>query len=93
MHGSASQGSRTSFLGNTTFRGFESFGVARQEDVLQVADPLLIPIADVNRAHFNADAVRNVYVRLTEEASVSKDPGKCGKISKDYARSWAKLSP
>ena len=43
--------------------------ISRQEDVPQVADPLLISIADVSKAHFNADAVRNVYVRLPEEDS------------------------
>ena len=41
--------------------------VARQEDVFQVADPLLISIVDVSKAHFNADAVRNVYVPGPEE--------------------------
>ena len=53
-----------------------------QEDVPQVADPLLISIADVCRAHFNADAVRNVYVRLPEEDSKSKEVGICGKLRK-----------
>ena len=48
----------------------------------QVADPLLISIADVCRAHFNADAVRNVYVRLPEEDSKSKEVGICGKLRK-----------
>ena len=33
-------------------------GVACQEDVFQVEDPMLITIADVSRAHFYADAVR-----------------------------------
>ena len=94
MHGNASQGSRTSFLGNTTSGGFASFGVARQEEVLQVADPLLISVAYVGRAHFNADAVRNVYVRLPEEDSESKEPGMCGKLRKtmygtlDAAQRW-----
>ena len=53
-----------------------------QEDVPQVADPLLISIVDVCRAHFNADAVRNVYVRLPEEDSKSKEVGRCGKLRK-----------
>ena len=51
-----------------------------QEDVPQVADLLLISIADVCRAHFNADAVRNVSVRLPEEDSKSKEVGFCGKL-------------
>ena len=38
--------------------------VACQEDVFQVEDPFQITTADVSRAHFNADAVRDVYVRL-----------------------------
>ena len=68
--------------------------IARKEDVLQVAHPLLISLADVSRAHFNADAVRNVHVRLPEEDSVSKEPGICGKLRKtmygtlDAAQRW-----
>ena len=92
MHGVRHNGVEQVFSATPPLEALRVFGVARQEDVPQVADPLLITIADVNRAHFNADAVRNVYVRLTEEASVSKDPGKCGKISKDYARNLQRCS-
>ena len=42
--------------------------VACQEDVFRVEDPFLISIADVSRAHFYADAVRDVYVRLPDAA-------------------------
>ena len=35
-------------------------GVACQEDVFRVEDPFLISTADVSRAHFHADAVRDV---------------------------------
>ena len=66
--------------------------ISRQEDVPQVADPLLISIADVSKAHFNADAVRNVYVRLPGEDSVSKEPGICGKIAKDDVRNLGRCS-
>ena len=38
------------------------------EDVFQVEDPFLISIADVSRAHFHADAVRDVCVPLPDEA-------------------------
>ena len=41
--------------------------VACQEDVFQVEDPFLISIAEVSRAHFYADAVRDVFVRLPDE--------------------------
>ena len=60
----------------------------------QVAHHLLISITDVNRAHFNAHAVRNVYVRLPEEDSESKEPRNCGKLRKtmpgtlDVAQRW-----
>ena len=62
--------------------------------MLQVADLLLISVAYVGRAHFNADAVRNVCVRLPEEDSESKEPGICGKLRKtmygtlDAAQRW-----
>ena len=46
--------------------------VACQEDVFRVEDPFLISIADVSRAHFYADAVRDVYVRLPDEEPKSK---------------------
>ena len=57
-------------------------GVARQEDVLQVADPLLISKANVSRAHFNADAARNVNFQLSEEDPESQEPGLRGKLRK-----------
>ena len=41
--------------------------VACQEDVFRAEDPFLISIADVSRAHFYADAVRDVCVRLPDE--------------------------
>ena len=56
--------------------------VACQEDVLQAEDPFLICIADVSRAHFYADAVRDVYVRLPDEDPKAKQPGVCGKLRK-----------
>ena len=56
--------------------------VACQEDVFQVEDPFLISIADVSRAHFYADAVRDVYVRLPDEDPKTKQPGACGKLRK-----------
>ena len=54
--------------------------VACQEDVFQAEDLFLISIADVSRAHFNADAVRDVYVRLPDEDPKAKQPGVCGKL-------------
>ena len=69
-------------------------GVACQEDVFQVEDPFLISIADVSRAHFYADAVRDVYVRVPDEDPKAKQPGVCGKLRKtmygslDAAQRW-----
>ena len=56
--------------------------VACQEDVVRVEDPFLISIADVSRAHFYADAVRDVYVRLPDEDPKTKQPSVCGKLRK-----------
>ena len=67
---------------------------ACQEDVFRVEDPFLISIADVSRAHFNADAVRDVYVRLSDEDPKAQQPGVCGKLRKtmygslDAAQRW-----
>ena len=69
-------------------------GVACQEDVFQVEDPMLITIADVSRAHFYADVVRDVYVRLPSEDTKTKQPGVCGTLRKtmygslDAAQRW-----
>ena len=45
------------------------------EDMFDVVDPSLIFIAHVSRAHFHADEVRDVHVRLFDENSKSKGPG------------------
>ena len=68
--------------------------VACQEDVFRVEDPLLISVADLSRARFNADAVRDIYVRLPDEDPKAKQPGVCGKLRKmmygslDAAQRW-----
>ena len=68
--------------------------VACQEDVFRVDDPFLIATADMSRAHFYADAVRDVYVRLSDEDPKAKQPGVCGKLRKtmygslDTAQRW-----
>ena len=54
--------------------------VACQEDVFCVEDPFSISSADVSRAHFYADAVRDFYVRLPHEDPKAKEPGECGKL-------------
>ena len=56
--------------------------VACQEEVSRVKDPFPVSIADVSRAHFHADAVREVYVRLPEEDPKAKQPVVCGKLRK-----------
>ena len=68
--------------------------VACQEDVFRVEDPFLISIPDVSRAHFYADAVRDVHVRLPDEDPKAKQPGVCRKLRKtrqgslDAAQRW-----
>ena len=56
--------------------------VACQEDVFRVEDPFLNTPADVSLAHFYADAVRDVHVRLPDEDHKAKQPGVCGKLRK-----------
>ena len=69
-------------------------GAACKENVFQVEDPFLVSIADVSRAHFYADAVRDVYVRLLDEDPKATQPGVCGKLRKtvygslDAAQRW-----
>ena len=68
--------------------------VACQEDVFRVEDPFLITTADVIRADFYADAVRDVYVRLPDGDPKAKQPGVCGNLRKtmygslDAAQRW-----
>ena len=67
--------------------------VSCQEDVFRVEDPLLISIADVSRAHFCADAVRDVRVRLLDEDPKAKLPvcvGNCERLYGflDAAQRW-----
>ena len=68
--------------------------VACQEDIFRVEDPLLISIADVARAHFYTDAVRDVHVRLSGGDPKAKEPDVCGKLRKtmygslDAAQRW-----
>ena len=69
-----------------------------QEEVFKVEDLFLITNADVSRAHFYADAVRDVYVRLPDEDPEAKQPGVCGKLRKtmysslDAAQRWGEHS-
>ena len=66
-------------------------GVACQEDVFRVEDPFLITTTDVSRAHFHADAVRDVYVRLPGEDPKAKQRGVCGKLRKTMYGSFGVL--
>ena len=55
-------------LSNITLDGFASSALRR------VADPILITIAGVSRAHFYADAVRDMYGRLPDLDEKAKEP-------------------
>ena len=44
--------------------------------------PYKILLIDVSRAHFYADAVRDVYFQLPDEVPRSQRPGACGKLEK-----------
>ena len=58
--------------------------VACQEDVFRAEDRFLITTADVSRADFYADAVRNVYVQLPDEDP--KAARRVREIAKDDVR-------
>ena len=60
--------------------------VACQEEISRVEDPFLISTADVSRAHFYADAVRDVYVRLPDEDSKSKGTRRMWKTTTTVVR-------
>ena len=57
-------------------------------------DPYKMMLIDVSRAHFYADAVRDVFIKLPEEDPRSSVPGACGKLEKtmygtlDAAERW-----
>ena len=61
-------------------------GVACQEDVLRLEDPFLISTADVSRAHFYADAARDVHVRLPDEDPQGKAARRVWGTAKDDVR-------
>ena len=58
------------------------------------SDPYKIQLIDVSRAHFYADAVRDVYIQLPAEDPRSEEPGACSKLEKtmygtlDAAERW-----
>ena len=68
---------------------------AASEDPKGVSDPLKILLIDVSRAHFYADATRDVYIELPAEDPRSQDGVSCGKLLKtmygtlDAAEHWA----
>ena len=48
-------------------------------------------LVDVSRAHFYADAVRDVFIQLPDEDPRSQEPGVCGKLlycTLDAAERW-----
>ena len=65
------------------------------EDPTGLSDPLMVSLVDVSRAHFYADAEREVYVQLPDEDPRASEPGICGKLLKtmygtlDAAERWA----
>ena len=66
--------------------------VACQEDVFRVEHPFLISIADVSRAHFYADAVRDVYVRLPDEDPRQSNPACVGNCERQCTDPWMQLN-
>ena len=71
---------RTDLLSNKALRVV--LCVACQEDIFRIEDSFLISIADVSRAHFYADAVRDVRVPLPDEDPESIEPSIRRKLRK-----------
>ena len=63
-------------------------GVACQEDVFQVEDTFQISIADVSGAHFYADAVRDVSVRLPDEDPRQSSQACAGNCERQCSDLW-----
>ena len=66
--------------------------VASQEDVFRAKNPVLISIADVSRAHFYANAVRDVHTRLPNEDPKAKQPGVSWETAKDNVQIFGRSS-
>ena len=68
---------------------------AAAEKPSESADPRTVQLIDVSRAHFYADAVRDVFIRLPDEDPMSSSAGRCGRLKKtmygtlDAADRWA----
>ena len=66
-----------------------------REDPSASKDPLCLSLADVSRAHFYADSVREVFIQLPAEDPRSGERNLCGKLCKtmygtlDAADRWA----
>ena len=69
--------------------------MAAAEDPALSENLLRMSNYDVSRAHFYAEAVRDVYIKLPAEDPRSGEPGLCGKLGKtmygtlDAAEQWA----
>ena len=68
--------------------------IAASEPPSRTKDPLRMYVADVSRAHFYAEAVREVYIELPKEDPRSQDPDAVGRLSRtmygtlDAAERW-----
>ena len=54
--------------------------ILSQEDPTQTSDPRCLTLADVSRAHFYAEATREVYIRLSAEDPRANDKDTCGRL-------------
>ena len=68
--------------------------IAASEDPRRVKQPIRVGIYDVSRAHFYADAIRKVLIRLPREDPRAGEKGLCGRLLKtmygtlDAAARW-----
>ena len=68
--------------------------VAKAASTDKGADPIKLSLVDVSRAHFYADAVRDVFIKLPAEDPKASESGVCGKLRKtmygtlDAAERW-----
>ena len=56
--------------------------ILSREDPTGVADPMCLSLVDVSRAHFYADATREVFIRLPSEDPRAGEKDVCGRLKK-----------
>ena len=92
VYGGAPQECRANLLSDTALEALRVLlCVACQEDISRVEDPFLISTAEVSRAHFYADAVRDVCP-IAGRGPKGKGARRVWKTTKDHLRILGRCS-